>query len=122
MHAFESLEHARALATQWLWHYNNERPNMAIGGIATKATADGRLTLYSIGRLKMGDYNPGEKNTEYYRNVYFSDHYVASIFSDIFNVTLLTLGFSSGNRTFALHYHDELSEKPFHWCRLKCIC
>ena len=36
MHAFESLEHARALATQWLWHYNNERPNMAIGGIPPK--------------------------------------------------------------------------------------
>ena len=33
MHAFESLEHARGLATQWLWQYNNERPNMAIGGI-----------------------------------------------------------------------------------------
>lgn len=33
MHAFESLEHARGLATQWLWLYNNERPNMAIGGV-----------------------------------------------------------------------------------------
>jgi len=33
MHAFESLEHARGLATQWLWQYNNEQPNMAIGGI-----------------------------------------------------------------------------------------
>ena len=33
MHAFESLDHARELATEWLWQYNNERPNMAIGGV-----------------------------------------------------------------------------------------
>jgi putative transposase len=33
MHPFESIAHAQLLATQWLWHYNNERPNMAIGGI-----------------------------------------------------------------------------------------
>jgi putative transposase len=33
MHQFESIAHAQLLATQWLWHYNNERPNMAIGGI-----------------------------------------------------------------------------------------
>lgn len=31
MHAFESLEHVIELATQWLWQYNNERPNVAIG-------------------------------------------------------------------------------------------
>lgn len=33
MHLFESVEHAQLLATQWLWHYNNERPHTAIGGI-----------------------------------------------------------------------------------------
>ena len=33
MHQFESIADAQLLATQWLWHYNNERPNMAIGGI-----------------------------------------------------------------------------------------
>lgn len=33
MHEFESVEHAQLLATQWLWLYNNERPNTAIGGI-----------------------------------------------------------------------------------------
>ena len=33
LHLFESVEHAQNLATKWLWHYNNERPNMAIGGI-----------------------------------------------------------------------------------------
>lgn len=27
------LEHAQELATKWLWTYNNERPNTAIGGV-----------------------------------------------------------------------------------------
>jgi putative transposase len=29
----ESIEEAQEFATQWLWNYNNERPNMGIGGI-----------------------------------------------------------------------------------------
>lgn len=33
LNIFESVEHAQELATQWLWTYNNERPNTAIGGI-----------------------------------------------------------------------------------------
>lgn len=33
MHLFHSLAHAQLLATQWLWSYNNERPNTAIGGV-----------------------------------------------------------------------------------------
>ena len=33
MHLFESVEHAQSLATEWLWTYNNERPNTAIGGV-----------------------------------------------------------------------------------------
>jgi putative transposase len=32
-HLFESIEHAQATATAWLWRYNHERPNMANGGI-----------------------------------------------------------------------------------------
>jgi putative transposase len=32
-HLFENIAHAQETATQWLWHYNNERPNMALGGI-----------------------------------------------------------------------------------------
>ncbi len=30
---FETIEEAQDHATHWLWTYNNERPNMAIGGI-----------------------------------------------------------------------------------------
>ncbi|MBP26106.1 integrase core domain-containing protein, partial [Methylophaga sp.] len=29
----ESVEQAQLLATQWLWTYNNERPNSAIGRV-----------------------------------------------------------------------------------------
>lgn len=29
----ESIEEALDQATQWLWTYNNDRPNMGIGGI-----------------------------------------------------------------------------------------
>ena len=35
-HLFESIAHAQDMATQWLWRYNNERPNMALGGITPK--------------------------------------------------------------------------------------
>lgn len=30
---FDTLEEVREFATRWLWHYNHERPNMALGGI-----------------------------------------------------------------------------------------
>lgn len=33
MHLFESISHAQHLATEWMWSYNNERPNSAIGRI-----------------------------------------------------------------------------------------
>ncbi len=35
-HLFETLEQVREQATRWLWIYNNERPNMALGGITPK--------------------------------------------------------------------------------------
>jgi putative transposase len=33
---FDSIHDVQAFATQWLWSYNHERPNMAIGGITPK--------------------------------------------------------------------------------------
>jgi len=33
MHELTSINHAQEEATKWLWTYNNDRPNMAIGGI-----------------------------------------------------------------------------------------
>lgn len=33
---FDSVEEVQEFATRWLWTYNHERPNMAIGGITPK--------------------------------------------------------------------------------------
>lgn len=30
---FDSIEQVQDTATRWLWTYNHERPNMALGGI-----------------------------------------------------------------------------------------
>ncbi len=35
-HLFESLNEIQDFATRWLWTYNHERPNMALGGITPK--------------------------------------------------------------------------------------
>ena len=35
-HLFETVREVQEQATTWLWHYNNERPNMALGGITPK--------------------------------------------------------------------------------------
>ena len=33
---FKTIQEVKEFATKWLWVYNNERPNMAIGGITPK--------------------------------------------------------------------------------------
>jgi putative transposase len=33
---FKNIEQVQDAATNWLWTYNNERPNMALGGITPK--------------------------------------------------------------------------------------
>ena len=33
---FDSIDEVQDFATQWLWTYNHERPNMALGGITPK--------------------------------------------------------------------------------------
>ena len=33
LNMFSSVDHAQCLATEWMWIYNNERLNTAIGGI-----------------------------------------------------------------------------------------
>lgn len=35
-HLFASIDQVHSHATRWLWTYNNERPNMALGGITPK--------------------------------------------------------------------------------------
>jgi putative transposase len=43
---FHSIEEVQNKATSWLWHYNNERPNMALGGITPRQKLNNK-TLYS---------------------------------------------------------------------------
>lgn len=45
MHVFDNVEQAQELATDWLWKYNNERPNMAIGGV-TQTIIESSLTNF----------------------------------------------------------------------------
>ena len=33
---FETIDEVKEFSTRWLWSYNNERPNMALGGITPK--------------------------------------------------------------------------------------
>ena len=33
---FESIDEVQDFATQWLWTYNHERPNIALGGITPR--------------------------------------------------------------------------------------
>ena len=33
LHIFESIDEVQQIATEWLWSYNNERPNMGNGGV-----------------------------------------------------------------------------------------
>ena len=37
---FDSIEEVQEYGTRWLWAYNNERPNMAIGGITPRQKLD----------------------------------------------------------------------------------
>jgi putative transposase len=42
---WESLEHVQDHATSWMWSYNHERPNMALGGFTPKQ----RLAMAALG-------------------------------------------------------------------------
>tara|TARA_R110000787_G_scaffold277172_1_gene386359 strand:+ start:2714 stop:2959 length:246 start_codon:yes stop_codon:yes gene_type:complete len=33
LYIFDSLQEVQQIATEWLWSYNNERPNMGNGGM-----------------------------------------------------------------------------------------
>ena len=52
MNEFETIEEAQMTATKWLWTYNNERPNMALGGITPA------IKLAKAANLKLSTANP----------------------------------------------------------------
>jgi putative transposase len=45
-HLFETLDENQEFATSWLWIYNHDRPNMALGGITPKRKLALALNLY----------------------------------------------------------------------------
>jgi putative transposase len=51
---FESIEEVQQHATNWLWTYNHERPNMGIGGITPKQKQVLVDNFYFLFQLKMG--------------------------------------------------------------------
>lgn len=55
---FESVDQVRESATRWLWTYNNERTNMALGGITPKQKFAVAAWFYFCARVKMGDFPP----------------------------------------------------------------
>jgi hypothetical protein len=54
----ESIKEAQDQATQWLWTYNNDRPNMGIGSITRTGdeTENGRVSSTDAPRQKWGEY------------------------------------------------------------------
>jgi hypothetical protein len=49
-----SIEEAQHFATQWLWTYNNDRPNMGIGGITPAMKLKRLRKFYDLVPLKAG--------------------------------------------------------------------
>ena len=51
---FETIEEAQDQATEWLWTYNNERPNMGIGGITPAIKQKTAAWVLRLGPIKNG--------------------------------------------------------------------
>ena len=51
---FDFIAQVQQLATRWLWTYNNERPNMALGGITPEQKLAWWPRLYFYMLLRMG--------------------------------------------------------------------
>ncbi len=51
---FESIAQVQDHATRWLWTYNNERPNMALGGITPKMNWSVLPNLLLLTQFKNG--------------------------------------------------------------------
>ena len=51
---FETIEEAQDQATEWLWTYNNERPNMGIGGITPAMKLKTAASILRLHPIKNG--------------------------------------------------------------------
>lgn len=57
-HLFESVDEVQESATRWLWTYNHERPNMALGGITPMQKLMHANQLHFRLLLKIGGITP----------------------------------------------------------------
>ena len=58
LYIFESIEEVQQIATEWLWSYNNERPNMGNGGMTpAQKLKNGRVNSTTKPPQKWGDYH-----------------------------------------------------------------
>ena len=54
----ETIEEAQDFATQWLWTYNNDRPNMGIGGMTPAQKLKWSRKFYEFTPFQMGGLPP----------------------------------------------------------------
>ena len=54
----KTIEEAQDFATQWLGSYNNDRPNMGIGGMTPAQKLKWSRKFYEFTPFQMGDYRP----------------------------------------------------------------
>ena len=52
---FENLDQVRQQAETWLYHYNNERPNMGNGGFTPIQKLNQAAWFYLLGVLSLGE-------------------------------------------------------------------
>ena len=60
---FDSLDQVRHQAEAWLYHYNNERPNMGNGGFTPIQKLNMAAYFYLFGVLNLGVF-PWERSTQ----------------------------------------------------------
>lgn len=58
-YAFETIEQVQETATRWLWTYNHESQNMALGGITPMQRLARAAQLHFWSPLKAGGYQAG---------------------------------------------------------------
>jgi transposase InsO family protein len=52
---WSSIEEVQDFATQWMWSYNHDRPNMALGGVHPKAASGhGCITVLLLRTVEIG--------------------------------------------------------------------
>ena len=68
---FETIEEAQDQTTEWLWTYNNELPNMAIGGVTPSMKLEMAALFYKRSPLKMAGVPSKVRRTQLLPRAFF---------------------------------------------------